>query len=280
MLENGGPTVIDIAAVLVLAAAPRPEISYWSGFAHAQVYVMAADGTGVKALTNLYSAKRGAWSPDGRRLAFDGRFYETLSDFDIGVMSADGSGVRRVTRGPARDVMAAWSPDGRWLAFSRWRTEGAQPEVWLVRPNGRDAHRLVQGSAPAWSPSGRWIAFDGPRGVWAVHPDGSARRRVIAGNVRSLKWSPDGRRIAYTSWLRNSSEIYVSRADGSNRHRLTRNAVDDFDPSWSPDGRKILFTHGRENAHAVFVMRSDGTAKRGLTRGGDSWATSWRPRRR
>jgi TolB protein len=272
--------VIDIAGALVLAAVARPEISFWSGFAHAQVYVMAADGTGAKALTNLYSAKRGAWSPDGRRLAFDGRFYETLSDFDIGVMDADGSGVRRVTRGPARDVMAAWSPDGRWLAFNRVRAGGAQPEVWLVRPNGRDAHRLVRGGAPAWSPSGRWIAFDGPHGVWAVHPDGSGRRRIVAGNVGSLKWSPDGRRIAYTSWARNTSEIYVARADGSGRRRLTRNAVDDFDPSWSPDGRRILYTHGRENAHAVFVMNRDGTAKRRLTRGGDSWATSWRPRSR
>jgi Tol biopolymer transport system component len=239
---------------------------------------MAADGTGAKALTNLYSAKRGAWSPDGRRLALDGRFYATVSDFDIAVMNADGAHLQRVTRGPARDVMAAWSPEGRWLAFSRWRTEDAQPEVWLVRPNGRDAHRLVRGSAPAWSPYGRWVAFDGPGGLWAVRPDGSGRRRIVAGNVRSLKWSPDGLRIAYTSWARNTSEVYVARADGSHPRRLTRNAVDDFEPSWSPDGRKLLYTHGRDNAHAVFVMNSDGTSKRRLTRGGDSWATSWRPR--
>lgn len=270
--------MFGIVAVLALATAARPEISFWSGFAHPQVYVMAADGSGVRAVTNLYSAKRGAWSPDGRRLAFDGRFYETLFDFDLGVVNADGSGVRRVTRGPARDIMAAWSPNGRWLAFSRLRAEGAQPEVWLVRPDGRDAHRLVRGTAPAWSPNGRWIAYDTARGIWVVHPDGTGGRRVVTGNAGSLKWSPDGRRIAYTSWQRGSPEIYVARADGSRARRLTRNAVDDFDPSWSPDGRRILYTHGRENAHAVYVMNSDGTGKRRLTRSGDSWATSWRPR--
>ncbi|MFL5945096.1 MAG: hypothetical protein ACJ74D_00360 [Gaiellaceae bacterium] len=270
--------MFDLAAALVLAAVARPEISFWSGFAHPQVYVMATDGTGARALTNLYSAKRGAWSPDGRRLAFDGRFHETVSDFDIGVMNADGSRLERITRGPARDVMAAWSPGGAWLAFSRRRSELAQPDVWLVRPDGRGAHKLVRGGAPAWSPSGRWIAFDAPGGVYAVHPDGSARRRMLAGNVGSLKWSPDGRRVAYTSWAHNTSEIYVARADGSARRRLTRNAIDDFEPSWSPDGRRILYTHGRDNAHAVFVMNRDGTGKRQLTRGGDSWATSWRPR--
>ena len=60
--------VFDLAGALVLAAFARPEISFWSGFAHPQVYVMATDGTGARALTNLYSAKRGAWSPDGRRI--------------------------------------------------------------------------------------------------------------------------------------------------------------------------------------------------------------------
>lgn len=279
-MGDNASDVIGIAAALVVAATGRAEISFWSGFAHPQVYVMRSDGTGTKALTNLYSAKRGAWSPDGRRIAFDGRFYETLSDFDIGVMNADGSGLRRITHGPARDVMAAWSPDGRWLAFSRRRTETDEPDVWLVRPNGRDAHKLVRGGAPAWSPDGRWIAFDAPGGVWTVHPDGSGRRRIVTGDVGSLKWSPDGRRVAYTDWQRNTSEIYVARVDGSSPRRLTRNAIDDFEPAWSPDGRRILYTHGRDNAHAVFTMKSDGSSKRRLTRGGDSWATSWRPRLR
>jgi TolB protein len=272
-------TIFALATALALGSGStaRPEISFWSGFAHAEVYVMAADGTGARRLTNLYSAKRGAWSPDGKRLAFDGRFYATLSDFDIGIMRADGSGVRRVTRGPERDVMASWSPDGRWLAFSRVRREGEAPQVWLVRPSGKGAHRLVQGGQPSWAPGGRWIAFDAPDGIWLVHADGSGRRRIVAGSVGGLKWSPDGRRIAYMSWRANTSEIYVARSDGSRRRRLTRNGVDDFDPSWSPDGRKILYTHGRDNAHSVYVMRSDGSGKRRLTRGGDSWATSWRP---
>jgi TolB protein len=121
--------LVAVAAALAVAAG-QPEISFWSGFAHAQVYLMAADGSGVRRVTNLYSAKRGVWSPDAKRLAFDGRFYPTLFDFDIGIAQPDGSHVRRVTRGPERDIMAAWSPDGRWLAF----TEG--DEIRAVRVTG------------------------------------------------------------------------------------------------------------------------------------------------
>jgi dipeptidyl aminopeptidase/acylaminoacyl peptidase len=135
-------------AFALAASAPRPEISFWSGFAHPQVYVVAADGSRPRRLTNLYSAKRGVWSPDGKRLAFDGRFHATLFDFDIGIVRADGSGVRRVTRGPERDIMASWSPGGRWLAFSPSRAEGSEPDVWLVRPSGKDAHRLARAQDP------------------------------------------------------------------------------------------------------------------------------------
>ena len=129
---------MSLLAVVVLLAlappAPRPVISFWNGIGDAQVFIMAADGRGVRQLTHLFSAKRASWSPDGKQLVFDGRFYKTVNDFDIGIMRADGSGVRRITRGPERDVMAVWSPDGRWLAFSRLRAEGAEPDVWLVRP--------------------------------------------------------------------------------------------------------------------------------------------------
>ena len=59
--------------------------------------------------------------------------------------------------------------------------------------------------------------------------------------VRTPVWSPDGRRIAFTSRPDDNSEIYVVNADGSGQRRLTRNAAGDFGPTWSPDGRKIAF---------------------------------------
>lgn len=270
-----------LSAAAVAGGGPqRPSISFWTDApgGAAEVWLMDADGRSRKRLTALFSAKRGAWSTNGERLVFDGRFYRTLFDFDIGVVNADGTGVRRITRGPERDIMAVWSPDGRWIAFSRLKQEGGQPDLWLVRPNGTGAHRLVaKGSSPDWSPDGRRIAFAGADGLWTVRADGSGQRRLTRGEDTDPRWSPDGRRLVFTGYRQGHAEVYVARADGRGLRRLTRNTVDDYAADWSPDGARILFTHGPDEAHQVYVMNADGTRKRNLSRNRyDDWATSWR----
>ncbi len=45
-------------------------------------------------------------------------------------------------------------------------------------------------------------------------------------------WSPDGRRIAFTSLRDANPEIYVMDADGRNQQRLTHHRTIDSDPAW------------------------------------------------
>jgi TolB protein len=250
-------------------------ISFWSDRAadRAQVYVMNSDGGRQHAITRQFSAKRGAFSPDGRRIAFDGRAYNTLFDFDIFVAAASGRGAKRITRGPDRDLMPAWSPDGQTIAFSRQSTEDGMPDVWLVGADGSDPRVLVEGGlAPSWAPDGSRIAFEGLGGVATVKPDGSALRQLATGGEPA--WSPDGRTIV----LSRSGDIWRMRADGSGQRRLTRTAAEELEPSFSPDGRWVLFSSDRTGNKDVFKMRPDGSGLRNLTRHpAEDWATSWQP---
>ena len=73
-------------------------------------------------------------------------------------MNADGSGLRKLTRGPAYDGNPAWSPDGRKIAFGR------AGEIYVMNADGSGQRNLTRNPArdfaPAWSPDGRKIAFE------------------------------------------------------------------------------------------------------------------------
>jgi TolB protein len=268
-------TLTAVPASAVREKARNGKISFWSDRAadRAQVYVMNANGTRQRAITHQFSAKRGEFSPDGRRIAFDGRAYDTLFDFDVFVAAAGGRGARRITRGPDRDLMPAWSPDGRTIAFSRQATEQGLPDIWLVGADGTDARLLVEGGlAPSWAPDGSRIAFEGLGGVVTVAPDGTGGRTIASGGEPA--WSPDGRRIVFV----RAGDVWLMRPDGSSQRRLTRTRAEELEPCFSPDGRLILFSSDRTGNKDVFTMLPDGRGVRNLTRHpSEDWATSWQP---
>jgi TolB protein len=273
--------LVGLAATPATAArtARNGQISFWSdrgSEGRAQVFVMNADGSNQRRLTNLFSAKRGDFSPDGRKLVFDGRAYETLDDFDIFVMNADGTDVTRLTRGPERDTQAAWSPDGRLVSFVRDKSQGsAIPSLWIIGAEGSGAHRVARGGSAAWSPDDKRLAVGG-LGLRIMNVDGTHARAIFAGETEVAAWSRDGRRILFTSFRDGNPEVYVMRASGKGVRRLTRNSADDYAADFSPDGRKILFSSKRTGYLQVYVMNLDGSGVRNISRSQSSdWATSW-----
>jgi len=56
------------------------------------------------------------------------------------------------------------------------------------------------------------------------------------------KWSPDGKRIAYTANPRGNYDIFVMDMDGSNITQITTSQKDEVEHAWFPDGKKLAFT--------------------------------------
>ena len=211
---------------------------------YADIYVMSADGSGLRNLTQTPEIEGSpAWSPDGRKIAF-WRLGDHATTGEVYVMNADGSGQRSLSRNTS-SVFASywsalsWSPDGRKIAFSAQVEHLGleRVEVFVMNADGSGLRNLARGVFPAWSPDGRRIAFlygRTPSAIYVMNADGSRRRKLGARpNPDSAPaWSPDGRKIAFVA--RTDSQIWVVNADGSGLRRLTRTPRANWEPSWSP----------------------------------------------
>jgi TolB protein len=118
----------------------------------------------------------------------------------------------------------------------------------------------------------------------ATSIDGGPTRRVTVGrgtdNV-SPSFSPDGRRVAFTSGRPGHPEVYITDADGTNAELLTPYSFGDqsyrSNPDWSPDGRVIAFQSQLAGRfHVMTISLRDRSVKQ-LTTDGSNEDPSWAP---
>jgi Tol biopolymer transport system component len=117
------------------------------------IYVMNADGSNSRRLTDLSAVRSFAWSPDGTHIAAGIATCCVDSMSWIDVKKADSSGVTQITNGQAPADDPAWSPDGTMLAFVVANDE--RSEIWVMNADGTGAHMLTsdtqaRDAEPAW----------------------------------------------------------------------------------------------------------------------------------
>ena len=104
------------------------------------------------------------------------------------------------------------SPDGRWVAYTvtqaNWDENDFVNQIWLANTATGDCIQLTTGKKSSGNP----------------------------------QWSPDSRRLAFTSGREGKPQIYVISPTGGEAAQLTNEESGVGAIEWSPDGSSIAFT--------------------------------------
>jgi dipeptidyl aminopeptidase/acylaminoacyl peptidase len=143
------------------------------------------------------------------------------------------------------------------------RPEPEPPSIWLVPLAGSAPIRLAQGTAPQVHPKDNRIAFLHRGQVWWTALDATAKPELLLrprGSVHSLRWSPDGAKLAFVN--DRTTHSYVSVLDIASRSiTYFAPSVDfDSDPVWSPDSKFLAFLRqpSSTNPAPLFTPRRAG----------------------
>lgn len=98
-----------------------------------QLYVVRADGTGLRRVTSSDSEDTDAsWAPDSRWIVYSSD-YGGLDHANLFVIPVRGGRPARITRESYYDGAPSWSPDGRWIAFESASTHDDQSPAGIWR---------------------------------------------------------------------------------------------------------------------------------------------------
>ncbi len=175
----------------------------------------------------------------------------------IYVVNADGSEHRQIIGNGARNP--SLSPDGNKIVFT-------------MEFRGHN-----HGTPPALNPE-----------ICVIDVDGSNFRRLTYNDKfeTTPSWSPDGRRIVYSSEIPSDGQIgghalHIMNADGTQQAPLFRSqrlGYYEYKPQISPDGKQVVFTSTPAgNITNIFIRNMDGSGEKrlsptGCSAGGPSWS--------
>ncbi|MBM3305952.1 MAG: Tol-Pal system beta propeller repeat protein TolB [Candidatus Aminicenantes bacterium] len=192
----------------------------------------------------LVSAKgtnySGAFSPDGKRMAFCSTMTED-GNAEIYVLDLATMRTRRLTYNSGTDTSPSWSPTGREIAFTTDRLGAGSPQIYVMDAEGSNVRKVSFGGnyhdAPAWAPTGD--------------------------------------RIAYVSRVENRFDLYVLNLRTNQIVKLTESNAFNESPSWSPDGRHLVFSSNMSGSIQVYSIDYDGANLKRLTDRGENKLPNW-----
>jgi TolB protein len=246
-----------------------------------ELFLMNGDGGGLTQLTYTpLDERQPAISPDGKRVAY------STSDGALWVMSLETKAAEALPLPAGRYGYPAWLSDGSGLVYTSYKfMPGSEDADFMAYTfeGGRERPFLSQTGPqdyPALSPDGGALAYVTSQAtvlpgfgntltqqLWVASLREGKPQQLSVGSVGETRpaWSPDGKRIAFSSARRGGADIWLVNPDGQELVRLTEAPAAETSPAWSPDGREIVYVSTDAGAMRLVVLDVATRASRPLS---------------
>ena len=112
----------------------------------------------------------------------------------------------------------------------------------------------------------------GHKEVWVMEPDGSNQKQISHFNSISIEpaLSPDGTKIAFTSFVHGNPAIFILATDSGRRLPFYNQVASlNATPDFTPDGKQILFASNKHHCDSsdfeLYLINTDGTGLQQVT---------------
>jgi Tol biopolymer transport system component len=288
---NSTPTQIPTQMASPTAMTiPSPSAELHGTFAmeiRGDIWVMNGDGSGRRQLTSGPGIDFDPhWSPDGKQIVFRtergvrGPDLQSTGFDSLFIVNVDGSGEHQLYPPDANTVgglFPSWGSNNL-IAFSGLPASGTGETIYTIHPDGTGLNDLGHpeggiAEIAKWSPDSSKIAFESHQGdgrweIWVMNADGSDKKQLtfntkIPGGQSGDHlgaWSPDGKRMVFSSDHEGDWEVYVMNADGTDVKRLTHLPDSQEPEEWFQDDWILVNDwSASKNTQDWILMKADGT---------------------
>jgi TolB protein len=241
------------------------------GYPCDQIYEINIDGTGLRRLsTGKGRTTCSYYFQNGKRIIYSsthqaspdcppkpdysrGYVWAIYPGYDIFSAKPDGSDLKNLTNVNGYDAESTIAPNGKRIVFTSMRD--GDLDIYTMDLDGKNVQRLTNelgyDGGPFWSYDSKWIVYR------AHHP-------------KSDKEVADYKGLLKENLIRPSTlEIWVMKADGSEKREITHNGKANFGPYFFPDGKRVIFASNQHDPKGrdfdLYMVNVDGTGPERIT---------------
>ena len=236
-----------------------------------QIYEMNIDGSGVRRLsTGKGRTTCSYFFPNGKRIIYasthladakcpprpdysKGYVWAIYPGYDIFSAAPDGSDLKRLTDAQGYDAEATISPNGRKIVYTSM--EHGDLDIYTMDLDGKNKKQLTNelgyDGGPFYSYDNQWIVYR------AHHP-------------KPGKEADEYQALLKQNLIRPTTlEIWIMKADGTEKRQITRNGTANFAPYFFPDGKRIIFASNMSDPKGrdfdLYSINLDGSGLQRIT---------------